>query len=345
MTSEPIYKVFVSSTFEDLREERAEVQRGLLKINCFPVGMELFPAADEETWEFIKQQIDDSDYYVVLVGGRYGSLASDGFSFTEKEYDYARYRDVPSIGFIHYDRGAIPVNKSESDPELNRKLDAFISKIKKRPVRTFANPHQLATEVIASFVDLKLSKPRTGYVRTDQVVEYKKYADALEKISSLEQKLKDVRDQDEKPFPGYDALVRMQYFQRVGNTEFSGETDPIEWRVVFLAVGSTIIESPGEAGLLQNFFTALEVYHSWEIPKDSFLNWSALALIRERFIAENLVDISEEQRVVSGTDIRRNVRLWKLTGYGRRQFALFKFRSTFEPFPAAAALPDSPSSS
>ena len=82
MASEPIYKVFVSSTFADLREERAEVQKALLKLNCLPVGMELFPAADDDTWEFIKQQIDDSDYYVVLVGGRYGSLAADGVSFS-----------------------------------------------------------------------------------------------------------------------------------------------------------------------------------------------------------------------------------------------------------------------
>ncbi|MFX9257984.1 DUF4062 domain-containing protein, partial [Acinetobacter baumannii] len=38
MASEPIYKVFVSSTFADLREERAEVQKALLKLNCLPVG-------------------------------------------------------------------------------------------------------------------------------------------------------------------------------------------------------------------------------------------------------------------------------------------------------------------
>jgi len=38
------YQVFVSSTFEDLREERAEVMRVLLQLNCIPSGMELFPA-------------------------------------------------------------------------------------------------------------------------------------------------------------------------------------------------------------------------------------------------------------------------------------------------------------
>src|SRR5712691_2977452 len=96
-----IYKVFVSSTYEDLREERAEVQKALLKMKCLPVGMELFPSADEETWTFIQKQIEDSDYYIVVVAGRYGALAPDGKSYTEKEYDYAREIKKHVISFIH----------------------------------------------------------------------------------------------------------------------------------------------------------------------------------------------------------------------------------------------------
>src|SRR6185437_8296683 len=90
MALETIYTVFVSSTYEDLRIERAEVQRALLKLHCLPIGMELFPSADEETWEFIKRQIQNADYYVVVLAGRYGSITADGLSWTEKEYDYAR---------------------------------------------------------------------------------------------------------------------------------------------------------------------------------------------------------------------------------------------------------------
>jgi hypothetical protein len=90
MTGPVIHTVFVSSTHDDLREERAEVQKALLKLDAFPVGMELFPSADEDTWDFIKSKIFDSDYYLVIVAGRYGSEAGDGVSFTEKEYDYAR---------------------------------------------------------------------------------------------------------------------------------------------------------------------------------------------------------------------------------------------------------------
>jgi nucleoside 2-deoxyribosyltransferase len=137
MGPEKIYKVFVSSTYEDLREERAAVQKGLLQLGCLPVGMELFPAADEETWNFIKSQINDSDYYVVVVAGRYGSQGADGISFTEMEYDYAIAQKKPTIGFVHADPGSIAANKTETTEAARAKLQKFIENIKKRPVRQF----------------------------------------------------------------------------------------------------------------------------------------------------------------------------------------------------------------
>src|SRR5690606_28751076 len=48
--------------------------QALLEIDCIPVGMELFPAADDDQWTLIQRLIDDCDYYILIVGGRYGSL-------------------------------------------------------------------------------------------------------------------------------------------------------------------------------------------------------------------------------------------------------------------------------
>ena len=80
------YQVFVSSTYEDLREERQKVIEALLTSDCIPVGMEYFPAGDESQWELIKRVISECDYYVVIVAGRYGSCDSEGKSYTQKEY-------------------------------------------------------------------------------------------------------------------------------------------------------------------------------------------------------------------------------------------------------------------
>src|SRR3954451_21211446 len=113
MTDDKIYKVFVSSTFEDLREDRSQVQLTLLKPDCLPVGMELFPAGDEETWRFIERQIEDTDYYFVVIAGRYGSLHPGGISYTEKEYDYAERAGKPRLAFVHSNPMSLPMSHSE----------------------------------------------------------------------------------------------------------------------------------------------------------------------------------------------------------------------------------------
>jgi hypothetical protein len=48
------YQVFISSTFQDLQEERKEVMQALLELDCMPAGMELFPAANEDQWSLIR---------------------------------------------------------------------------------------------------------------------------------------------------------------------------------------------------------------------------------------------------------------------------------------------------
>lgn len=45
------YQVFISSTYKDLIEARSKVRDAILSMMHFPVGMEMFNAADEEQWE------------------------------------------------------------------------------------------------------------------------------------------------------------------------------------------------------------------------------------------------------------------------------------------------------
>ena len=98
------YQIFVSSTFVDLKEERQAVLSAVQVVGDIPSGMELFPATDEEQFNFIKRIIDNSDYYVLIVAGRYGSVASDGVSYTEKEYDYAVKKNIPVNGEVDYEK-------------------------------------------------------------------------------------------------------------------------------------------------------------------------------------------------------------------------------------------------
>src|SRR4051812_29018224 len=92
------YQIFISSTFEDLREEREHIAWAILKLRFIPAGMESFTAKSERGWKTIQRAIDDSDYYVLILAGRYGSIDSEWQqSWTHHEYDYAISKGIPVL--------------------------------------------------------------------------------------------------------------------------------------------------------------------------------------------------------------------------------------------------------
>jgi hypothetical protein len=162
------HQVFVSSTFSDLKDERLAIIQALLELDCIPAGMELFAAADDDQWTIIKKVIDDCDYYIVVVGGRYGSVFPSGKSYTEMEYEYALSTGKPIIGFLHKNPGLIPASKTESSEHGRRQLENFRELVKQKTCGYWTTAHDLASAVSTSLVKLKRNRPSSGWVRADQ---------------------------------------------------------------------------------------------------------------------------------------------------------------------------------
>ena len=164
------FQVFVSSTYADLHEERQKVIQTLMEMDCIPAGMELFPATDEEQWEFIKRIIDDCDYYILMIGGRYGTLTSEGISYTEKEYDYAISKGLRVLAFIHENPEEIPLGKSDTDPALREKLEKFRAKVaENRLVKMWSAASQLPGLIALSLSKTMKVYPAVGWVRASHV--------------------------------------------------------------------------------------------------------------------------------------------------------------------------------
>lgn len=161
------YQVFVSSTYEDLRVERQQVIQALLELDCIPSGMELFPAANEDQWSLIRDVIDECDYYIVILAGRYGSTDPDGVGFTEKEYRYALQSDKPIIGFLHRDIGSLPQNVCEATSEGQDKLKEFRALVGSKMCKMWGSPEELGSVVSRSLVNLQRRHPGVGWVRGD----------------------------------------------------------------------------------------------------------------------------------------------------------------------------------
>jgi hypothetical protein len=164
------YQVFISSTFTDLKDERQAVLKAILELDHMPAGMELFPASDDTAWQLIKDVIDSSDYYVVIIGGRYGSLDETGIGYTEKEYDYAVQTKKPVIPLLHENPDNLPRDKTETDEAAWRRLKDFRAKVEKRHTCVYWNSHEdLKAKVIVGLTATRKRHPAVGWVRADQV--------------------------------------------------------------------------------------------------------------------------------------------------------------------------------
>ncbi|MBW8825494.1 MAG: DUF4062 domain-containing protein [Acidobacteria bacterium] len=206
------FQVFVSSTYLDLLAERQAVIHALLSCDAFPAGMELFPAADDDAWTLIQRVIDDSDYYLLVVGGKYGSVDPvDDVSYTEKEYDHAVARGKPVLAFLHGDPGQIPAKLTERSEDMQAKLDAFRKKVEgSKHVKYWTSADGLAGQVALSFNRFAKQYPAVGWIRADQATEtesLRALSEARTRIDELERQVKTIRT---APPPGTESLAQGQ---------------------------------------------------------------------------------------------------------------------------------------
>ncbi len=159
------FQIFVSSTFDDLKDERRAVIEAILNLGHIPIGMEAFQASDEEQWSYIKKRIEQTDYYVVIVAERYGSTTKEGVSYTELEYDYAREQGVPRAAFLLHDEERSNWRTAKANfIDSREKVDAFRNKCRGRMVRFWRNKDDQAASCSATLHKMFIDTPRDGWV-------------------------------------------------------------------------------------------------------------------------------------------------------------------------------------
>ncbi|QBX36526.1 DUF4062 domain-containing protein [Brevundimonas sp. S30B] len=250
MTTAKKYQVFVSSTFTDLQEERQDTIYTILDLQHIPAGMELFPATDMEQLDYIKRIIDGCDYYVLIIGGRYGSLDPEGISYTEREYDYAVETGKFVIAFIHGDVGVIPSKFVDVDEGQRQALEQFRDKVGKgRLVRFWKSREALQMVVVKALSHAFANHPQTGWIRGDAAASQPileqsnklllENADLKKKLWALETaskpKLSNLADF------GDSFDIRYTYRSGHGTRVTYPETScPLTWKQIFLGIASEL---------------------------------------------------------------------------------------------------------
>lgn len=315
------YQVFVSSTYEDLQEERKKVMEALLQMNCFPVGMEYFNASDESQWEVIKNLIDECDYYVLVVAGRYGSIdQATGISYTQKEYEYAVSIGVPVISFLHKSPGALPGTKTESDATSKEKLEQFKCDIQKRLCKYWENSDGLASQVVLSLNSLIKSKPRTGWVKADKALSSEASGEILRLRKQIDDLSGKIKQLEEKRPEGSELLAQGEEIVVVNSRDAIRNVfkNSFTWNNIISLLSPHMISECSEQDLknaMNNELALLnrDYYAPINISENSFQT------IKVQLLALGIICESTKVHSTANTNV-----YWSLTPWGKKQMMNLK---------------------
>lgn len=313
------YQVFVSSTYSDLKSERQTVMQTLMEMDCIPAGMELFPSIDEDQFEFIKKVIDDCDYYLIIVAGRYGSLAEDGISYTEKEYDYAVSKGIKVIALLHNNLDQISVSKSDTDSEKKEKLNLFINKLKTgRLVKFWDNEKDLPGLVSLSLTKTIKQYPAAGWIRGDSVVSNDKLYLELEKLRQENQQLRDANTKFESVTINNNSIIDINTiadfdskFTFTGMKRFEDKPELVSWKIddtwknIFTGISPACLVELSDIEirkLINSYFTNKQ---SKKTKANVFISSDTFYTIKIQFLALDLISIDGDK--------------WTLTNKGKQE--------------------------
>ncbi|MDQ1771777.1 DUF4062 domain-containing protein [Labilibaculum sp. A4] len=167
-------QIFISSTYTDLLEERQAAVQAVLRAGNIPAGMELFSAGNKSQLTTIKKWIDESDIYVLILGGRYGSLEPDSkLSYTEIEYRYALDNGKPLFAIVLDDEMMDNKVKSEGQGVLELdnqdKYKKFKDLVLSKVCRFCNNESDIKLSILESIIDIQNEYDLTGWIKGDDI--------------------------------------------------------------------------------------------------------------------------------------------------------------------------------
>lgn len=169
-------KVYLSSTYVDLKQHRATLARALRKARYDVVMMEEYVARDARVEFACTGDVVACDTYIGLFAWRHGYVPSDGnpdgLSVTEMEYLAAGGKPMPRLTFLLDDKARWPAQRKDAD--LAR-IQAFRERLKKWCSGYFSSADELAVEVLAALRVLESSSRAERLAAVQEIVKAQEF--------------------------------------------------------------------------------------------------------------------------------------------------------------------------
>ena len=345
------YQVFISSTFQDLKDERQAVLRSILMLDHMPAGMELFPATDDTAWQLICDVIDSSDYYLLILGGRYGSLDEEGIGYTEKEYLYASSKKIPVIPFLHNNPDNLPRGKTEITQGSWKKLKSFRKTVEqKHTCMYWSTPDELRSQVILGLTATVKRSPGQGWVRAGKLASNEASQEILELQKLVAQQKAEIENLIKAAPIGTENLAQGKdileiEFKVTYSLERAGWDNPdrtlrekfktkVTWNELFGSIAPNLTEPQRDSKVRADIARFLRErqdqeiseFHQTHKPTTAAIGETIFQTIRLQFSALGLIETRAE-KVKNEKGVEKDVRYLELTSYGRSQ--LLKIRAIY----------------
>ncbi|MGE7928212.1 DUF4062 domain-containing protein [Lysinibacillus xylanilyticus] len=224
-------QIFISSTYIDLKNERQAAVEAILDAGHIPAGMELFKAGNEDQLKTIKRWIDESDVYLLILGGRYGSVETkSGKSYTHLEYEYAIEKGIPVFAAIlsesllyskAADIGAINVFEQQEKDKYKQFKEFVHTKV----IRNVEDLKDIKLAVHTTLNEFNELYSFSGWVKGNEVEDF---TELIKENRGLLKENKKLKDLQAKQAPS----------RKVGNFEFEEIKEILKQKELTIPAGN-----------------------------------------------------------------------------------------------------------
>jgi hypothetical protein len=225
-------QVFVSSTYTDLREERQAAVEAILTAGHIPAGMELFAAGDETQMNVIKRWIDESDVYLLILGGRYGSLEPKSQkSYIHLEYEYAVEKGSPLFAVVINEEHAKARAKTHSlgvdviETENPQKLKEFRAQVLTKMVRFWSDSKDIKLAILETMADFNRREDLTGWIPGNEGVNAVALAEEIARLGKENAALREQLSKMSTATVTYNGLTFEELYNLLAHTKVEANAD------------------------------------------------------------------------------------------------------------------------
>lgn len=205
-------QVFISSTYTDLSNERQAAVEAILSAGHIPAGMELFSASSESQLEVIKRWISESDVFLLILGGRYGSIElNTQKSYIQLEYEYALEIGIPFFSIIikeeTLDKKVQSLGKGVLELENPEAYKKFKEIVQSKLCKFFEDAKDIKLAVYETLSDFEKRYNMSGWISGKDIKDIENY---VNEISVLIKENRELKNHEKKLLEEINKLGKEQ---------------------------------------------------------------------------------------------------------------------------------------